>query len=116
MKKKTKSQPIGEPFAPLLDRVIYGEAYKALPTLARSILIFMIAEAPRPYNGERIVVSARFAAKHCGCHWTTAWRAMQAIDNSGLATIADLGRGGPNGDMNRATRWRLDFWKRDPRS
>lgn len=116
MKKKTKGQPIGEPFAPLLDRLTYSDTYNALPPLARCILVFMIAEAPRPYNGERIVVSARFAAEHCGCHCTTAWRAMKAINSSGLATIADLGRGSPNGDMNRATRWRLDFWKRDPPS
>jgi hypothetical protein len=110
MKKKTKGQPIGEPFAPLLDRLMYGDAFRALSTRPRCILTFMIAEAPRPYEGQTIVMSARYAGDHSGCHWTTAWKAMQKIDNSGLATIVDLGRLGPDGEGNRATRWRLDFW------
>jgi hypothetical protein len=112
--KKSKGQPIGEPFAPLLDRLIYGAAYQALPPLARSILVFMVAEAPRPYNGEEIVMGARAAAAHCQCHFTTTWRAMRVIHDSGLATIADLGRRVQNVDINRATRWRLDFWEKEP--
>src|SRR6516162_10436668 len=111
-KKKITGQPIGEPFAPLLDRLTYSDAYKALPPLARCILIYMIAEAPRPFNGERIVMGSRAAAQHCGCHYTTAWKAMQQIDNSGLATIAELGHSAQRGDVNRATRWNLNFWKK----
>ena|SRR5712692_6152477 len=114
--KKPKGQPIGEPFAPLLDRLTSSDAYCAMPPLPTKILIHMITKAPRPYNGENIVMGARAAAAHCRCHYTTAWRAMMIIHDSGLATIADLGRRVKSADINRATRWHLDFWKRKPQA
>ena len=112
MKKKTKSQPIGEPFAPVLDRLLYdNQAYLQLPPVAKLLLIYMIAEAPRPYNGEEIRMGARDAEKLLGVHFTTAAKAMRAVDASGLATITDKGRGVKNGYVLRASRWKLTFWK-----
>lgn len=111
--KKPNGQAIGEPFAPILDRLIENHMYQQLPPLACKILVHMIYLAPRPYRGEVIVLGSRKAAEHCRVHHTTAWRAMREIDQSGLATIADLGRTIRHryGDTNRATRWRLDFWE-----
>ena len=108
-----KSQPIGEPFAPVLDRLLYGEAYGKLSERARVMLVYMIAEAPRPYRGQEIVMGCRKAADHCRCGHVSAWRALQEIKNSGLATITDLGRSVGIGDaaLNRTTRWELTFWK-----
>jgi hypothetical protein len=111
-KKKQTAQPIGEPFAPVLDRLLYGnEAFLRLPPLAKVLLIYIIAEAPRPYNGEEIRMGARDAEKLLGVHFTTAAKAMREVDKSGLATITDKGRGVKHGYVLRASRWELTFWK-----
>jgi hypothetical protein len=109
--KKPNGQPIGEPFAPLLDRMVKSEVYQDLPPLASKILVYMIHKAPRPYHGENIILGAREAGNHCRCHFTTAATAMRAIHKSSLAVITDKGRRLQGADIDRATRWRLDFWK-----
>jgi hypothetical protein len=64
--------------------------------------------AGRSNNGHLMLGSVD-AAIHCRCHQSTAWRGMQEIRTSGLATITDLGR--MIGEDHRASRWQLNFFK-----
>jgi hypothetical protein len=112
VKRKSNGRKINGTFSPLLWSLIDSDAYRALSPIASRILVLMIRRYNNFDNGGNnghIMLGSVDAAMHCRCHQSTAWRAMQEIRASGLATITDLGR--MVGEDHRASRWRLNFFE-----
>jgi hypothetical protein len=108
VKKKTKGQPIGERFSPLVWSVIDSAEFADLSSVATRILLKLLRLHDGHNNGN-IALGSREAARWAHCGQRTACRALSELVAARLITVVHKGHFVPQGvGKNIATRWRLN--------
>jgi hypothetical protein len=108
--KKPNGHAIGEPFSPLIWRVIDSPEFASLSSRAVHILVLLL----RRYNGfnnRKIVLGCREAATLCRCDPTTAARALRELVAARIITAIHKGHIVLGADLKRATVWQINFIK-----
>jgi hypothetical protein len=110
IKKKTKGQPIGAQFVPLLYSLFEDDIFASLPGTSYKVLSFMMyVYKKQKGNGGVVSFGCREAETRCRIDHTTAWRALQRLQKDGFITEIHKGHMVPIvGRQHVATTWRLN--------
>jgi hypothetical protein len=106
----TAKNTIGEPFSPLIWRVIDSPEFATLSARAVHVLVMLLRQFNGHNNGN-ITFGCRKAGNLCHCSFPTASRALQELVNANLISVVQKGRIVLGADIKRATTWRINFLK-----
>jgi hypothetical protein len=102
---------IAEPFVMMPHALFDSDEYRTLSPIERDIL-WLLIRRHNGHNNGTVPLGDREAGQWCHCSHVTAWRALKALQLSGLVTLTEKGRIVLNGSgIRRASLWRLNFLK-----
>jgi hypothetical protein len=110
VKKKTKGEPICEPFFPKTRPLFADKRYRSLESFDRDVLDLLMYLYNSNINGGHVSLGVRAAAAWWGVSNATAWRALQRLQKAGFITEVHKGHMVPlTSRQHVATTWRLNI-------